>query len=78
VTRPVRVLGPACHAYRLAGALAAAGAHITGVHRRHDTRHDGGYRGTLHLLATPPRWTCANCGASFAGPLCPNCNGVAA
>jgi hypothetical protein len=51
VTRPVRVIGPPCHAMRIAGALAAAGAGITGLHRRHDTRNGGGYRGTLHLLA---------------------------
>jgi hypothetical protein len=51
MTRPVRVIGNPCHAMRIAGTLAAAGAHITGLHRRHDTRHDGGYQGTLHLLA---------------------------
>lgn len=47
----VRIIGRPCHAMRLAGTLAAAGATITAPHRRMDA-HDGhGPRPTLHLLA---------------------------
>jgi hypothetical protein len=70
----VRIIGDGGHAFKLAQPLQAAG-HIRAAHhtRRGCIRH-----GVTVLAALPGRWTCASCGASFAGPLCPNCNGATA
>jgi rubrerythrin len=70
----VRIIGHGGHAFKLAQPLQVAG-HIRAAHhtRRGCTRH-----GVTVIAALPTRWTCASCGTSFAGPLCPNCNGVAA
>jgi rubrerythrin len=70
----VRIIGHGGHAFKLAQPL-EIGGHIHATHRTHKgcIRH-----GVTVLAALPTRWTCASCGTSFAGPLCPNCNGAAA